>query len=171
MISVGQLCNFSDEFKIGSFCALISRLFLAPHESVYCSKALKSIFDDSTGEIREKYIKLTDQVIKHNKLPERNGILGEKSISLTETIGYKELIKSVQDRKLEDEIFNLLGIGVSGSVQGVSDISTEVMLKLIPDLLVMVNHKHESIRSVGKNIFTVFNGNHRVNSVLKPCIE
>lgn len=170
LIDVGRQNDISNEKKFEFFCGLISRLFIAPHESVYCAKALRIIFDNSDEEMRKKYQTLVQNIIKHNKTPDRSGKLGEKSISLKEAAGFKELIKAIQKCELDEQTFNLLALGISGSLRAVSDISQKTIDMLLPELLLMVNHKQEAIRTVGKNMYTAFDGNRRIMHVLNRAL-
>ena len=48
---------------------------------------------------------------------------------------------------------SFLSLGLTGDLTAVKNIDEESIKLLTPDLLLMVNHKNESIRSIGKNIF------------------
>ena len=170
LVDVGQQTDLSNVTKYEIFCGLLSRLFIAPHEAPYCAKALRILFDNGDSDIRLKYKQLVQNVIKHNKAPDRNGLLGEKSISQKDSAGFKELFKAVQDRQLDDEMFHLLSLGISGLLSSASGISQRTTDKLLPDLLLMVNHKHEAIRSVGKNIYNALGGNRRIINVLNEAL-
>ena len=143
---------------------------MAPSESSFAAKALRKLFESGDSDEQKDFSALLHQVVKHNKAPDKNGRLAEKSLALAEIAGYKELIKTMQEKDLDKHIFNILAIGISDFIGSIGEVPNDVIKALIPHLIVMLNHKGLSIRNVGKTVFTVFEGNRRVGDQIKETV-
>ena len=170
LVEIGNICELPQTSRRELYCALVSRLFLAPSESSFAAKALRKLFESAGADEQKDFSSLLHQVVKHNKAPDKNGRLAEKSLALAEIAGYKELIKTMQEKELDKHIFNILAIGISDFIGNVGEVQSDVITALLPHLMVMVNHKGQSIRSVGKTVFTVFEGNRRIATQINQTV-
>ncbi|CBY32868.1 unnamed protein product [Oikopleura dioica] len=171
LCDAGRTNELSEELNRQLFCGLLNRLLLSSEESTYCAKGLRKFHEISSDDQRKVFSNILNLVIAHGKVPEKDGKLAERKIPLEDAMGLKDLLKIILELKITRHVFDLLSLGLTGDLTAVKNIDEESIKLLTPDLLLMVNHKNESIRSIGKNIFQAFEVSKRIDSLLKNCLD